>query len=164
MRKFLILFISLAFMTEAFAQGQSNGLFSVNREQFLGKILKESLEKYHYRKLEVNDDLSKKAFGKFIEKIDYSKQFLLQSDVDRLAKYQSQMDDQMKKGKYPVLDLAIEIMNKRIQQAEDFRKKYFKSKFDFTKNEYAEVDRKKRTFAKSEKELEEIWRKTFKQS
>jgi carboxyl-terminal processing protease len=150
-------------MSEAIAQGQS-GLFSVNREQFLGKILKEALEKYHYRKLEVNDDLSTKAFDKYIEKLDYSKQFLLQSDVDKIAKFKVQMDDQMLKGKYPVLDLSMDIMKKRIEQAESFRKKYFKKKFDFTKKEYSEVDPKKRKFAKTEKDLEEIWRKTFKQS
>ncbi len=164
MRKFLTLLVTFTLMGSAFAQDQKGGLFSVNREQFLGKILKEALEKYHYRKLEVNDDLSGKAFTQYVEKLDYSKQFLLQSDVDKLAKYKSKMDDQMLGGKYPVVDQSIEIMKKRIGQAESYRKKYFKKRFNFTKKEFAEVDPKKRKFVKKEKDLEQLWRKTFKQS
>lgn len=145
-------------------QPVTQGLFSINTERYLGKHLKDALEKYHYRKLTVNDDVSKKAFKEFIDKLDFSKQFLLQSDIDKLSKYKMEFDDQMIKGIYPVVDKAIDIKTKRIEQAEEFRKKFFKKTFDFTKKESVQVDPEKREFAKTDKDLEEIWRKTFKQS
>lgn len=166
MRNFLkvILLTSLMTTSVVIAQGQSSSLFKINREQILGKILKEYLEKYHYRKIQINDSLSLKSFDLFLEKLDYSKQFLLQSDVDKLAQYKVKMDDQINDGVYPIVDLSKDIVQGRLKKAEELRVKYFSKKFDFTKDEEIEVDSKKRSYLKNEAEFEEYWRKSFKQS
>lgn len=161
--KFKVLILSsLIFGSSVLAQNQS--LFKINRDAVLGKILKEYLEKYHYRKLKIDDGLSNKAFDLFIEKIDYSKQFLLKSDVDALAKYRMKMDDQMQNGTYPIVDEARELVQSRIKKAEELRVKYFAKTFTFDQEESFELDPKKRDFAKNEAEFEDYWRKSFKQS
>ncbi|EQC45360.1 carboxy terminal-processing peptidase [Bacteriovorax sp. Seq25_V] len=159
----LICILAISFSTVTSAQ-QSNGLFTVNRDQVLGKLLKKYLEELHYRKVKINDDLSQKAFDQYIEKLDYSKQFLLKSDVAELAKYKLKMDDQMLDGVYPIIEKSHDIMMERIKKAEALRVKFFKSHFTFDANESIEIDPKKRDFPKNEKEFEDYWRKSFKQS
>ena len=55
-------------------------------------------------------------------------------------------------------------MKERIKQADKIRKEVFKKPFDFSKKEEFEVDPDKRDFAKTEKELQDNWRKQFKHS
>lgn len=166
MRNFLKVFLIVSLMTSTavIAQGQSSSLFKINREQILGKILKEYLEKYHYRKIKIDDTLSVKAFDLFLEKLDYSKQFLLESEVKKLSQFKLKMDDQINDGVYPIVDMSRDIVHNRLKKAEDLRVKYFAKRFDFTKDEEIEVDSKKRSYLKDEKEFEDFWRKSFKQS
>jgi len=158
----LICILAISFSTVTSAQ--TSGLFTVNRDQVLGKLLKKYLEELHYRKVKIDDDLSQKAFNQYIEKLDYSKQFLLKSDVAELSKYKLKMDDQMLDGVYPIIEKSFNIMMERIKKAEALREKFFKSEFTFDADESIEIDPKKRDFAKNEKEFEDYWRRSFKQS
>src|SRR5437868_2743196 len=65
------------------------------REMVLGNILKGALENMHLSNKEINDSLSAEAFKMYLERIDYMKQFLLESDVKALEKYRKQFDDMM---------------------------------------------------------------------
>ena len=134
---------------------------SQNRDRLVGNIIKQALEQYHFNKINLDDSLSRKAFEQFLERIDYSRQFLLESDVKELEKYRLQMDDQMLSGNIFVLKEAIAILQKRIKQADKFREDAFKTPFNFKGKEKLELDPKKRGWAKSEKELRSYWNKTF---
>ena len=67
------------FSISAFSQGQS-----LSKDRLIGSILKNALETYHYTKKKINDDVSEKAFEEFLKKVDYGKQFLLESEVKSL--------------------------------------------------------------------------------
>ena len=64
-----------------------------SREKILGLKIREALVNYHYRKLDINDDLSKRAFKEFIKKFDYGKQFFLQSDIKKLERFEKLADE-----------------------------------------------------------------------
>ena len=132
------------------------------KEKIIGNLIRESLEKIHYKKMKLNDSVSKKAFQEFLKNIDYSKNFLLQSQVEQLSKYSLDMDDQMVSGDHRLLDMAVRFFKERIEKAELIRKKIFKKQFDFGKKEGLELDPEKRSYAKTEKEFEFHWRKIFK--
>jgi carboxyl-terminal processing protease len=72
------------------------------------------------------------------------------------------MDDELLNGEYKIVEDARRILQKRIAQAEDFRKEIFKQNFDFNSSEKYQVDPEKRKFAANEAELKEWWRKSFK--
>lgn len=148
----------------SFAQGSSQEMPAAQKEKLIGNILKNTLETYHYRKLKIDDSLSTQAFDKFLEKVDYSKQFLTRSDVEELSKYRKKMDDEMVSGNVEIADAATAILKKRVAQIEAFRDEFFKAKFDFSKDESIEMDPKKREWAKNDTELKEMWRKLFKNS
>ena len=132
------------------------------KEKFIGNLIKESLERIHYKKMKLEDSVSEKAFHEFLKNIDYSKNFLLQHQVDQLGKYALQMDDQMVSGEHKLLNLAIKFVKKRVKKAEEFRKEIFKTQFDFDKKEGFELDPEKRSYLATEKDFEDHWRKIFK--
>jgi len=66
------------------------------------------LEKYHYRKLKLNDSLSAVVFANYIEGLDPSKVFFLKSDLDYFEKYKLQLDDELLAEK---LDFGFQIFN-----------------------------------------------------
>jgi len=150
----------------SFGQGSSpkQSISEAQKDKLVGNILKNTLETYHYKKLKINDGLSSMAFDKFLEKIDYSKQFLTRTDVDSLSKYRKQLDDEMVSGNVEISNAAAAILKKRVAQIEGFRDDFFKKPFDFTDDETLEMDPKKREWTKNDKQLKELWRKIFKNS
>ena len=127
-------------------------------------LLENILENYHYRRHKIDDSVSSKAFDEFLKRMDYGKQFLLQEDVKKLEKYRKKMDDEVDSGELHFMNSAVSILRERIGQIESYRKDIFKTDFDFTKDEYLEVDPDMRKFVKNSKELKDLWRKIFKHS
>jgi carboxyl-terminal processing protease len=160
MKRTLILLLAaiLSFNAQSFSSTDPR------KEKLIGNILKNALETYHYRALKINDDLSSKAFAQYLKKVDGSKQFITKLDVKELEAYKTQLDDQMVTGDFRLVEKTMEIMGKRLKDAEGFRKEFFKKQFDFTANETLELDPEKRDFAKDESQLKENWKLIFKQA
>lgn len=127
------------------------------REMVLGNILKGALENMHFTGKEINNELSRNAYKVYLERLDYGKQFFLESDVKQLDKYRESFDDMMVSGDLAVLDASAELMNKRIGQVESFVEGLLKKPFDYNKKDFLETDPKKRTYPKTEKELFDHW-------
>ncbi len=176
--KFLILWpvVVLLFITQACAKDVTSkpaeeevqsplGVlknYTPDPDEILGKILKQALENVHYLHKEVNDDLSKKAYKLYLERIDYGKQFLLESDLKKLGKYEDKFDDALDNGDLSVVRLTQSIMAERIPLVEKYVEEILKKDFDYTKKESYETDAKKRDYVDSEKELKERWHKLVK--
>ncbi len=157
-----LILVNLLFLSTAFASGKANVKVD-KRERLIGNIVKNALETYHYKDLKIDDKLSKKAFKEFLKKLDYSKQFLLKSDVKELKKHHLDLDDEMISGNHILLNKSVKIIQKRIKDADKLRKKHFKGQFTFTANEELEYDPEKRDWMTSQKEFDDYWRKIYKQ-
>ena len=136
---------------------------SVDRDKLIGRNFKASLEGYHFRRMIIDDDVSAKAFDEYLKRIDYGKQFLLQTDVDQLSKFKKKIDDELEKGDFKLLYEVEDLMKKRISEVDKLREEIFKKPFDFNIKENLEVDAKKRSFPKNANARKELWRKIFKQ-
>jgi carboxyl-terminal processing protease len=133
-----------------------------SREMVLGNILKGALENMHLSNKQINDELSKDAFKIYLERLDYGKQFLLQSDVKELKKFEASFDDMLISGDLKILDISSELMNKRIGQIEEHVENLLKKPMDYIKKESIETDPKKREFLKTEKDLFSHWDRLMK--
>lgn len=132
------------------------------REMVLGNILKGALENMHLSNKEINDALSPNAFKLFLERLDYGKQFLLESDVKELEKYKKSFDDMIVSGDLAILDMSSELMNKRIGQIEKYIEELLNKPMNYNQKESLETDPKKRVFPKTEKELYAHWERLMK--
>lgn len=135
-----------------------------NRDKYIGNILKNALETYHYNGTKIDASISEKAFKEFLKRIDGSKQFLTKEDIKQLEIYKSKMHEEMVSGEFGLVTKALEIMKKRIALAEEARKEVFKGQFDFNGNETVQLDPEKRDWVSSEKDLKENWKLVFKQA
>ncbi len=176
--KFHVLFLGLAISAPTvFAQPGAPGAASDNpsvlgslmstkprytREMVLGNILKGALENMHLSNKEINDALSRDAFKIYLERLDYGKQFLLQSDVKELETFMTSFDDMLVSGDLKILDKSSELLNKRIGQIEGHVEQLLKKPLDYTKKESIETDPKKRAFLKTENDLFAHWERLMK--
>lgn len=133
-----------------------------SREMVLGTILKGALESMHLSNKEIDNALSENAFKVYLERLDYGKQFLLESDIKELEKFRRSFDDMMISGELTVLDKSSELMNKRIGEIQKHVEKVLDKPLDYKKKDTIETDPKKRSFPKTEKELFSHWEKLMK--
>lgn len=132
------------------------------KEEAIDQILMQSLKQVHYSPMEVDDSFSEKVFKLYLERLDYSKKFLIQPDVEELKKYNHTIDDDINKGQFNFFDKSVEIINKRVEEAKTYYTDILDKPFDFTKNDSLQLDPEKLNFSKDEKELKEAWYKTLK--
>ena len=132
------------------------------RRDLLVKVITFAVNSGHYQPADINDKFSEKAFTLYIERIDYSKRFLLQEDVDQLSEYKKKLDDAMRDIDFEFLDKSIEIINKRTVEAKVFYTDILSKPFDFTIDEEYEYDADNLNFVRTNQQLKERWRKSLK--
>jgi carboxyl-terminal processing protease len=132
------------------------------KNEILLRALMQGLNSMHYKPEKVDDNFSKKAFKLYLDRLDFNKKFLLESDVAMLRKYETQLDDQLRAGSYEFFDLSADLIEKRTKETEAFYKEILAKPFDFSKDESVELDGKKLRYAKDRNDLKEAWRKQLK--
>ena len=122
----------------------------------------EVLTRYHYKPVLLDDTSSSKIFDAYIKSLDEQKIFFLQSDIDRLSAYRTLLDDAILKED---LSIPFEIFNlyqQRILDRITYARSLLKNGFDFTVDESYPLTREKSPWAKSQSEINDIWRKRVK--
>lgn len=126
------------------------------------KIINELLDRYHYRKLRLNDSLSSVILDNYIISLDYNKSFFLKKDIDSFEKYRFELDEAIRAGN---LTIAFDIFN--VFQDRFFERMVYVDSslvkgFDFTIDEKIETSRDAMSWKQSEVELDDLWRKSLK--
>ena len=159
--KIIVSVLAVVLLTGSFILYKATGA-PEGKHEFLIKALMQGLSQGHYRPEKIDDSFSKKAFGLYLDRLDYNKKFLLASDVDQLRKYETAIDDQIREGSYSFFDFSADLIEKRIKEAEPFYKQILAQPFDFNVDESIELESKKLSYAKDKTALKEAWRKQLK--
>jgi carboxyl-terminal processing protease len=120
------------------------------------------LETQHVRQININDETSTKAFKAYLEALDPDKLFLLREDVTALKRYADQMDDELKTGQLVLAHVANSRFDARLTAIESIVQRQLKKSIDFSVDESLETDADKVDYLRTDKELEERWRKRLK--
>lgn len=119
----------------------------------------------HFKQMELDNELSSQILSRYIDMLDYSKMFLLQDDVDQAQEYQQLFDDMILTGK---LNAAYSLYEKSLNRRFE-RYSYALSlldeeqPFDFAvAGDKYHFDREEANWAKTESELDELWRQRVK--
>ena len=67
-------------------------------------LMMRGLEAYHYQPIQIDDAFSEKVYSEYLNRLDYSKRFLLQEDVQKLQVYQDQVDDEIKEHTFELYE------------------------------------------------------------
>ena len=132
------------------------------KEEAIDQILMQSLAQVHYSPMEVDDNFSEKVFKIYLERLDFSKKFLIQSDVNELKQFEHRIDEDIKSGNFYFFNRSVEIINKRIDEAKAYYTEILEKPFDFTATDSLQLDPEKLDFSENQADLKETWRKSLK--
>ncbi len=120
--------------------------------------------KMHFSYNSFTDELSQRTLDNFLKAWDPGKLYFYQSDIDEFtSKYAGKLDDAI--GRDMNCAAIDDIMNRysqRFIERNQYITKLIDGKFDFTLDEYLNVDRKNLTYPKTNEEVNERWRKHIK--
>jgi len=133
-----------------------------DKDKLLLELLTFVLEKGHYSPATIDDNFSKGIYKDYIQALDPSKRFFLQSDIDEFSKYESDLDDELINKDLTFFNLTYERLMQRMKESQGLYKDILKAPFDYTVDESFNTDYEKAPYAKTADELKERWRKQLK--
>ncbi|MGH7492098.1 MAG: carboxy terminal-processing peptidase [bacterium] len=117
---------------------------------------------HHYNHKAIDDSASAALLNFYLDDLDPYRSIFLEADVSAFMKYRYQLDDCLNRGD---LAPAFEIYNlftKRFEERINYVQKTIAQGFDFTSNEFYEIEKENMPWAKTTVDLDERWRKRLK--
>jgi carboxyl-terminal processing protease len=166
MRKFLTLFFIHFFALILLAQDSTKiiipDLEPEPQHKRVTQLVAHILESNHYRKRELDDSLSSELYRDYLERLDYNRVYFLASDIARFEKDRYLLDDYIKAGYIqPAYDI-FKVYEQRFGERLTYIYEHLDKEFDYSKDEYLEVDRKDAHWPKDAAEQQDLWRKYLK--
>lgn len=159
-RKFKFI-LPLLFVLSLFTSFQTNANPDP-KDKVLLTILKYVLVQGHYEPQKIDDAFSIKVYEDFLERLDPSKRYFLQSDIDEFSAYRTKIDDQINNEDLSFFFLVYNRLMQRTEESKIYYKEILANKFNFEVIETLEVDPEKIPYAKTKNELINIWNKQLK--
>ena len=115
------------------------------------------LQGIHFAPKEWNDSFSRKIYDSYMDKLDPSKKFFLQSDIRSLNGYEDKLVDELKGAPVNFYKSANEIYKQRLADARKIIADILDRPFDFAGNETYSAKKEKLNFPASEAERKQRW-------
>ena len=129
-----------------------------------GRYVTQYLQKNHYRRVAVNDSLSQQIFRRYIDNLDGSKSHFLSGEVAALrTAYGNRLDNELLEGRSTA---GFAIYNQFLRRSRE-KMRFMKAtvdtvRFDFTRPESLDLDRKNDPWPADFRQLRALWRKELK--
>tara|TARA_R110000796_G_scaffold250788_4_gene380776 strand:+ start:149139 stop:151268 length:2130 start_codon:yes stop_codon:yes gene_type:complete len=133
-----------------------------DKDKLLLDLITYVLEKGHYQPKDIDDDFSVHVFEDFIDGLDPTKRYFLESDIKDFEQYKFQIDDQIKNTDITFFNAVYDRLMTRMEDAKVIYKEVLSEPFNYKANETIDIDYDKQSFVTSRKELKERWRKQLK--
>ncbi|CAN5595257.1 carboxy terminal-processing peptidase [soil metagenome] len=122
----------------------------------------ELLSRYHYEQVPLDDALSSRIFDQYLKALDPEKLYFLQSDIDRLAAYRTNLDDAILSEDLRAPFDIFNVYECRVAGQLAYGRSLLQTGFDFQSDETLPINRKSQTWSSSEAQLRDAWRKRVK--
>ncbi|HID76398.1 MAG TPA: tail-specific protease, partial [Planctomycetaceae bacterium] len=132
------------------------------RDRQIALIVRELLKREHLTKRDVDDEISERCLTTFLKTLDPAKVYFYQQDVDAFMRHKDDLDDQIKRGDVGFAYDVFATFLKRVDQRVGWVDELLRMKHDFTVQEQMVIDPDIATYASSEAEAREKWRKRIK--
>jgi carboxyl-terminal processing protease len=115
------------------------------------------ISKYNYKKVELNDSISKVIFDRYVKSLDEDHNYLLASDVKDFDKFKTVLDDDLKDGNLNDVFYMFNVYQKRYNDRIKYSIAQLDKNFDFNGNETFTYDRDSLPYFASESESNTVW-------
>jgi carboxyl-terminal processing protease len=122
-------------------------------------VINKVLERYHYRKVNLDSSFARQVLVKYLEALDTNRAFFLARDVERFENGARHLDDSLRRGD---LDIAFDIFRvyrMRVDERVAHALKLLGGNFDFSRSESYIFEPAETHWATDNAELDELWRK-----
>jgi len=159
-RKFKFV-LPLLFVFSLFTSFQTNAT-NDPKDKVLLTILKYVLVQGHYEPQQIDDAFSIKVYEDFLERLDPSKRYFLQSDIDEFSAFRTKIDDQINNEDLSFFFLVYNRFMQRTEESKIYYKEILANKFNFDMVETLELDPEKVPYPKTKNDLVNLWNKQLK--
>ncbi|WP_017445985.1 carboxy terminal-processing peptidase [Gayadomonas joobiniege] len=111
----------------------------------------------HYKRFAVDNSFSQKVFQRYIDQLDYNKQFFLQSDIDQMSEHQNDFDEAFYRGELGFVYDMYELNLQRRKQMYEYALSVLNTELKFDTDDKYYYDREEADWAKSVDELKDYW-------
>jgi len=165
-KKFKLLLISIFLISSQVGSQNSDRIPALLTEKpvdnYLLKLVTAISERAHISQKNVNNESSIKILNSFIKSLDSFKMYFIEDDITYFQRYRYKIDDTLKSGDLdPIFDM-FSIYRLRVQQRLSYSINLVNSINSFDGEETYEFRAKKKTWSKTNKTLDNQWRKKTK--
>ncbi|MDQ8749325.1 carboxy terminal-processing peptidase [Elizabethkingia miricola] len=115
-----------------------------------------------YNAKPINDAYSQDVYKEYFEKLDPSKKYFLQSDMDEFAKYKTKLDDYLKAGDITFFKLTNDRYLQRLADIEKMSQDIFAKPINLDEDEDIIMEPKLKKNPTNQKEMYAEWKKFIK--
>lgn len=130
-----------------------------DKDKMLIELLSFVLEKGHFSPIELNDNFSKKAYASYIESLDPTKRYFIQSDINEFQKYENSIDDMIRSKDLSFFDVTYKRLMQRMKESKVIYTEILSKPLNLNDDETISVDYEKLPYAASKIDLNNRWRK-----
>jgi carboxyl-terminal processing protease len=132
------------------------------RHSYEIKVIDRLLEQFHYKDYHLDDELSQTILDNYIDSLDPARLFFTVSDIQEIEKLKNNFDDYIRRGVTAAYHSIFNIYRKRVEQRINYALQRIEHNFNFSVDEYYDLDRSASSWAEDESELNTLWRKRIK--
>jgi carboxyl-terminal processing protease len=164
--KKLLLTIALALGATAFAATPDASapvmLEPAQQQAQAAAMTAELLTRYHYAPMALDDAMSQKIFDRYLKSMDPEKMFFVQADIDRFSPVRDTLDDAIKARDLTPPFAMFKLYQQRMRERLVYARSLLGKTMDFSQQESYAYQRDKESWAPSESELQDLWRRRVK--
>ena len=132
-------------------------LESDQRHRQVSRMVTRFVERAHYSKISIDDDLSAVILDNYIAALDGNKHYFRASDITYFNRYRESLDNVLRSGDFnPIFDI-FRLYRLRAQQNLDYAITMLDEPLDFTSDEEYVFDRKDLPWLTSPEEMQQLW-------
>ena len=132
--------------------------------KMVAKLVTKLMQDDHLSNRPLDDQISQRAFDLFVKSLDPMKVYFAQSDIDEFSVWRTDLDDEMKRGDFTAAFAIFRRFLQRVDQRTETAVGMVDMEHDFTVKEEMVTDSDLLTFATTEEQAVEKWRKRIKYS
>jgi carboxyl-terminal processing protease len=118
--------------------------------------------KFHYKAIPLDSAMSGKIFDHYLNSLDAERLFFVQSDVDKFLPAREKLGEAINSQNLTVPFDIFNLYEQHVAERTAFARSLLAKGFDFSQDESYSYERDKLPWAKSQEELNDVWRKRVK--
>ncbi len=162
MKRNLAYFLVVMLVAVASCSFTNKSFENDDKDKLLLDLITYVLEKGHYEPKNIDDDFSVSVFEDFIDVIDPTKRYFIESDIAEFEQYKFQIDDQIKNTDITFFNVVYDRLMMRMNDAKSIYKEVLQTPFDYSEKESISIKYDEEPFVSDKEALKERWRKQLK--